>query len=701
MLTFETKIKLDKETIDSPNLAEKLSDRELTRLGNWVWDGYNKDKQSRGRWERRTQAAMDLAMQVQKDKNFPWAGCSNVAFPLITIATLQFHSRAYPAIVTDPDLVKYRVVGDDPTGELKARALRIGQHMSYQLLDEDQAWEEQHDRLLINVPIVGCAFKKTYYSGEAGHNVSELVLAQDLVLDYYAKSVESASRKTHVIPLTRNDIYSGIHSGIYCDVSRESWYTQVAVPETGPTTARQNTRDGQDTPASDEDTPFTTLEQHCLLDLDGDGYREPYIVTIEASSKCVLRIVTRFDSDKAIERNSYGRIVRINPTEYFTKYGFIPSPDGGIYDIGFGVLLGPLNESTNSLLNQLIDAGTMSNSAGGFLGRGAKIRGGVYTFAPLEWKRVDSTGDDLRKSIFPLPTREPSAVLFNLLSLLINYTNRVAGTSDTLVGESTGQNTPAQTTQTMMEQGLKLFNAIFKRVWRSMKEEYKKLYLLNRTYLPNTTAFGPNGEKILREDYLGDSNQITPVANPDVTSNQQQIQLAMTIKQQAMATPGYKIDEVERNLLRALHVDGIDVLYPGPDKIPQGIPEKIQLAQLKLQGQQMVLEAEMQQFAMEMMEERRLNTAKILELEAKSAKLLAEAGGVDRGQEIAAFQTAIGALKAHDDALRGRVELMLKTMEKRNESTEPPTDGTGVPGLAGTPSYTGTTLPAIAGNSNA
>ena len=292
-------------------------------------------------------------------------------------------------------------------------------------------------------------------------------------------------------------------------------------------------------------------------------------------------------------------------------------------------------------------------------------------------------------------------MLFNLLSLLINYTNRVAGTTDTLVGESTGQNTPAQTTQTMMEQGLKLFNAIFKRVWRSMKEEYKKLYLLNRTYLPNTTAFGPNGEKILREDYLGDSNQITPVANPDVTSNQQQIQLAMTIKQQAMATPGYKIDEVERNLLRALHVDGIDVLYPGPDKIPQGIPEKIQLAQLKLQGQQMVLEAEMQQFAMEMMEERRLNTAKILELEAKSAKLLAEAGGVDRGQEIAAFQTAIGALKAHDDALRSRVELMLKTMEKRNESTESSSDGTGVSGLAGTPSYTGTTLPAIAGNPDA
>lgn len=686
MLNLESRIKLSDEIVLSPNLTAKLSERDLTALGNWVWDGYNKDKTSREKWERRTQAAMDLAMQLQKDKNFPWAGCSNVAFPLITIATLQFHSRAYPTIINTPDLVKCRVVGDDPTGEETLRADRIGRHMSYQLLEEDISWEEQHDRLLINVPIVGCAFTKTYYSGEVGHNVSELVLAQDLVLDYYAKSVEGCSRKTHIIPTSRNEIHSGIHSGIFRDVSEYGWYRDVAQPLQTTATAKEDLRHGQNIPQSDEDTPYTFLEQHCLLDLDGDGYREPYVVTIEASSKCVVRIVTRFDSMKAVEKNSYGRIVRIRPVEYFTKYGFIPSPDGGIYDIGFGVLLGPLNESVNSLLNQLIDAGTMSNSAGGFLGRGAKIRGGVYTFAPLEWKRVDSTGDDLRKSIFPLPTREPSAVLFNLLSLLISYTNRVAGTTDTMMGENPGQNTPAQTTQAMLEQGLKLFNAIYKRIWRSMKHEFEKLYLLNQVYLPNSSKFGEAGTKILREDYVGAESRIVPVADPNITSESQLVQQAFQIKQQAMATPGYDVAAVERNLLRALRVDGAEVLYPGPDKIQSGPPPKVAIEQMKLQWKQTELQADMQKFAMQMMEERRINTAKILELEAKSAKLLAEAGGVDRGQEIAAFQTAIGALKAHDDSLRSRVELMLKAMEKHSEPTSnTTTDGTGIPGLAGAP----------------
>lgn len=663
MIEFENKILINDTTVISPNLADQLSDSDLVALGNMIWDGYNNDRNSRMKWEMRTQSAMDLAMQVQKDKNFPWPGCSNVAFPLITIATLQFHSRAYPAIVPGRDIAKCRVNGPDPDGRETMRAQRIGTHMSYQLLEQSMSWEEQHDRMLINVPIVGCAFKKTYYNGLKACIESELVTAHDLVIDYYAKSVEDCSRKTHIIPMYRNKIHENIMSGIYRDIREEPWYMGDAVPMTETRKYREDNRAGKTIPKSDHDTPFTMLEQHVDIDFDGDGYKEPYIVTIEATSKCVVRIVTRFETMDAVTFNSKKEIIRIKPTEYFTKYGFIPSPDGGIYDMGFGNLLGPLNESTDSILNQLIDAGTISNTAGGFLARGAKIRGGNYTFAPLEWKRVDSTGDDLQKSIFPLPVREPSIVLFQLLDLLINYTNRISGSTDMMVGENPGQNTPASNVNAMVEQGEKIYSAIFKRIWRSMKEELKKVYIVNSIYLPSSTLFGPQNSKILREDYSGDPTRISPSADPNVISKHQKAQQAAIVKNAAMSTPGYDMAQVERNFLQAQGVEGWEVLYPGPDKVPPGKDPKMQIEEMRLQSKKMELELKQQMFAADLMEQRRLNTAKILQLEAQAAKLMEEADMIQSSHELAAFDTAISAMKQHNESLKARSDSILKAKE--------------------------------------
>ncbi len=686
MLNLSTKLKLTRDTIKSPNLADKFSQDDLDAIGTHVWDGYARDKASRFKWENRTQSAMDLAMQLQKDKNFPWPGAANVAFPLVTIAALQFHSRAYPTLIQGTDIVKYRVIGEDPTGEEKKRADRIGGYMSYQLLEEDEPWEEGHDRLTINLPIVGSAFKKSYFDGGEGHNTSEFVMSNDLVMDYYAKSVEKCARKTHVFPLYRNEFHEGILTGIYLDYREEEWYQADARPLTQVETQRIDNRAGVIQPQSDETTPFTVLEQHLWLDLDGDGYSEPLIITIEANTRKVIRIVTRFDRESDIKRNAKDEIIKINAVEYFTRYEFIPSPDGGIYGLGFGILLGPLNESTNSLINQLIDAGTMSNSAGGFLGRGAKMRGGNITFAPLEWQRVDSTGDDLKKSIFPLPVREPSTVLFQLLSLLINYTNRISGTTDTMVGENPGQNTPAETTQTMVEQGTKIYTAVFKRIWRSMKGEFKKLYALNSMYLPEVTAFGAEGGKILREDFLGHSERVCPVADPNIVSEKQRMNQAQALKQAAMSTPGYNLKAVEHNYLRAMHIDGIEMFYPGPDKVPPLPNPKMSIEQMKLEGKKAQLDLDKQMFIADLMEQRRINTAKILELEAKAAKEVAEAGGIQSGQQIAAFNAHLGALKAHDDAMKGKIEILMNAMEMAHEhSQQQDANGRGLQQLAGAP----------------
>ena len=675
-----------------PDITHLLSEDTLQHLGRRVWEGYTRDRQSRAKWEKRTQSAMDLAMQIQKGKSFPWPGCANVCFPLVSISCLQFHSRAYPSLISGPDIVKYKVVGSDPQGTETAKAARVGRHMSYQILEEDESWEEQHDRLFMQVPIVGTGFVKTFHSPLEGSNVSELVPAWDLVIDYYAKSVEKAARKTQIIPVSRNDLYTGCEEGRLRDIRECKWYQSPAVPlQITPGRMREDNRKGQIPPMEpDEDTPYTTLEQHSRFDLDGDGYAEPWIITIEAESKEVIRVVAGWDDEKQVKRSLLGRITQIHPTEYYTKYGFIPSADGGIYDVGFGVLLGPLNSTVNSVINQLLDAGALATTSGGFLARGAKIRGGQYQFTQFGWNRVDATGDDLKKSIFPLPTREPSPVLFQLLGFIIQYAQRLGASTDALVGENPGQNTPAQTQQSMVEQGMKIYSALFKRQWRAMKEEFRKLYLLNGTYLPDVHAFGDEGT-VLRQDYTSDSRRIAPVADPNVVSDQQLYQRAVTIKQAAMSTPGYDLQAVERNFLNALKVDGIDALYKGPDKVPPLPNPKMMVEQAKgqarLQEAQLKSQMELRKFAVEMAETHRLNTAKIMQLEAQAANLMEQAGGVQTGQEIAAFNAAIGAYKAHNDSLKQQVDAVLASLNQQHnhEQDRQAALGGGMGGM-GTPS---------------
>lgn len=657
--TLNTKLVLTPDIAKAPNLCDHFDDEDLQTLGEWVYRGYERDKLSRAPWERRMEAAMDLAMQVQKDKNFPWPGCANVVFPLVTIAALQFSSRSYGNIIQGTDVVKYRVVGQDPDQHLRDQADRISKHMSWQVLEEDTGWEEQHDRLLINLGIVGCNFIKTYYSPQAKCSVSELVMARDFVLDYWAKSVENCARKTQIIPMYRNEIYERVVNRTFRDVLNEEWFTSA--PAQPPSDRiEQSNRQGLAPPQPDEDTPFRMLEQHRLLDLDQDGYYEPYAVTIESQSKKVVKLVSRWEREEDIDRTDFPgmrhRIRRIKPTEYFTKYGFIPAPDGGIYDIGFGIFLGPLNESVNTGINQLLDCGTMSNSNGGFLGRGVKIRGGVYTMAPWEWKRVDSTGDDLRKSMVPFETREPSDVMFKLLGLLIEYTDRIAGTTDPMVGVNPGQNTPAETSRNTMEQGMKVYSGIFKRVWRSMKEEFKKRHQLNAIFLQSKQRFGNAEAYVNQEDYRSNPDLVVPAADPNVVSDGQRMAQATAMMEVSHQVPGFNIPDVVKNWLRALKIDAIDLFYPGPDKVPPLPNPKAALEQLKLQGVQMKLEHDKQMFVMELMSARNKTQAEIVKIYAEVGKLLAETQTEKIKAKVEAFSAMVDAFKAHSEMLSQQIE---------------------------------------------
>jgi chaperonin GroES len=573
---------------------------------------------------------------------------------------------------------------DDTPPEQFESNKRVEKHMSFQLLREDENWEAEMDKVLISVPIVGCAFKKTYWDFNEDHPVSENVLAKDFVVSYWTKNLKDCPRQSHVIYLSSNDVISRQRRGIWSEFKLNP---VQQLPQDN-LTISANKAQGVEQPQQDPATPYEFIEQHRWEDLDGDGFKEPYIITVHRESKKVVRIVANY-FEASIKRNIKGEIINIKPESYFTKYSFIPSPDGGFYDIGFGILLGPLNESINTIINQLVDAGTMANTAGGFLSRGIKIRGGNYNFAPLEWKHVDSTGEDLAKGIYPLPVREPSQVLYTLLTTLVNYGERIVGSTDIMVGENVGQNTPATTATNMIDQGMKVFAGIFKRTYRALNEELKKVYRLNQLYLPASYKFSTG--VVTAEDYQQSPDMLRPAADPHVVSDTQRIQQAQALVQASSAAPGFDRYEVMRRYLEALKVPNIDQVLPnpkGPNAIQQAPDVKIQIEQMKSQERQLSLQVKMKLGIMKLTQEAELNRAKIMQLQADAIKLLEEAGGEKEYQKIALLNAQIGAAKAHEESILRSIDAMQKATSELGD-VEYGADAARILGLGGTSSDQG------------
>jgi len=499
--------------IESKNIALDLDEDTLNEISSQVKDGFEYDLTTREEWEKNVDEWTKLALQTSEEKSWPWPKAANVKYPLLSTAAMQFNARAYPSLIPSTgDLVKVSVIGKDKDGQKLERAKRVSKYMSYQVLNEMQGWEEDMDKLLMMLPIVGTAFKKTYYNNVTKQNVSELVLPKNLVVNYWAKSLNDAERISEILPsMTKRKVKAKMMTKFYRDV-------ELGDPVPDPNHLVVATK-------QDDTTPYQIIEQHTYLDLDDDGYSEPYVVTFERQSGEILRICARFDED-TIHIDDEGNLQCIDPIQYYTKFGFIPNPDGGFYDVGFGLLLAPLNESVNTLINQLLDAGTLSNLQGGFLGKGLKMKMGESRWQPGEWKPVNSTADDLRKQIVPLPVKEPSNVLFQLMGSLISSGKELASVAEIFVGKMPGQNTPATTTMATIEQGMKVFTAVYKRVYRSLKEEYYKIYCLNRVYMdPNKYAavlddnIGPN-------DFDEETYDVCPAADPNTATSTEKLMKA-------------------------------------------------------------------------------------------------------------------------------------------------------------------------------
>lgn len=677
---------LDIKTIlDSENIAEHLGEEDLSLLGSEVCRGFDEDRNSRSDWETRTAEANKLAMQVMEEKNYPWPGSSNVKFPLITISALQYHARAYPATIPGFDVVACRVIGEDPDGKKQQRADRVSAHMSYQRMEEDTQWEESHDKVLLIQAIVGCAFKKQYFDPVEEIQISELVLPDDLVVNYYTKSLNSSPRYTHKMFRDRNYCVERARMGAWLELN------DGATPPTdttmGPLSAARDQSQGMTPPPQSDNSPLCILEQYCFLDLDGDGYNEPYIVTVNYDTRQVLRVKARFVKE-GIKYSGRGQIQRIKPENLFVKYPFIPSPDGGFYDQGFGLLLGGVSHSIDTLINLIIDQGHMAAVGGGFKAKGAKIRGGDILIKPNSYITVDCSPEDLQKSFLPLPVKEPNNTLYQALVLLIKYGTKIGMATDAFTGESPGQNTKVGVQEDVIAEGQKVFNAIFKRTFRAMKEEFRNLYRLNYLYPPDSGKFEfstPEGKGgvALAEDYFDDDKSVIPTADPDLTNDKARFGQASLIKAQAVNTPGYDKEAVERNWLKAIRARGVAQLYPGPKKVAPLSNPKIQIEQIKAQDHEQTRQQKYKEIYLNLQEEMRVNDAKILLMEAQAEQAQAQAGDTRRAD-------IVEMIHAHLDTMRAHKQDQLKLMEMAQKGAEGGQDNTGgTPGMAPKPGNAG------------
>lgn len=653
--------------IESTNIVEDIEPDELERISNKVVEEYELDVASREQWMDRNEKAMKVAMQVAQEKSYPWPKSANVQFPLMTDAAIQFNARAYPAIVTEQAMVKSKINGANIEAK-KPRADRMTSYMSHQLRDEMTEWVEETDRLLIILPIEGCAFRKTYRDETLQRPCSDMIRAQDLVVNYWAQSMDRAPRITHRYELYPNEIEEQIRAGLFVEFK----YDQATEDEDG----TENASDNPDTKQNDSAAPHLFLEQHRLLDLDEDGYEEPYIVTVHKASKKVVRIVARYTMEGVSMTEDFSEVVKITPDQYFTKYDFIPNPEGGIYGVGFGWLLYPLNEAINSSLNMMLDAGHLQNVGGGFIGSGIRMKSGRLKMMIGEYKQVDVKGGSLRDNIYHMQHQGPSAVLFSLLGMLVDSAKGVASVKDVLTGDAP-TNAPVTTTLAIIEQGQKVYTGIFKRIHRSLKQEYAKLRKINQEssseplFLEQYAKFqdAEIDPRELAADFQDDDIDITPVSDPSAASDAQ-----IMMKAQALLPfsqdPEFDSKAIKTRYLEALKIEDIDDLWAknrGPS--PQELAAMATMKQEQELNQAKIAEIQ----------------AKITNLNAKSVEAFANAESKEAGVQLDQYKEHVALMESYMEQQQRAAELNQQMMELTNARQSAVPRPGGVPAMEGMP----------------
>ena len=555
-------ISFDPEAVNQPgtnehfdNLADLLPEEVLGRLGSDLYENYTQYKASRKDWEDGYTKGLDLLGFKYQTRSQPFTNASGATHPVLAEAVTQFQAHAYKELLPANGPVHTQIMGV-VNKQKEDQATRVKNFMNYQLMNKMKEYEPEFDQLLFYLPLSGSAFKKVYYDELLDRAVSKFVPADDLIVPYTATSLEDAEAVVHVLKISENDLRKKQVSGFYRDVEITPGYSQE-------TEVEKKERELEGVRKTRDEQMFTILEFHTNLDLEGfedkdmeqnpTGIKLPYIVTIDTSSREVLSVRRNYKAEDPLK----------NKIEYFTHFKFLPGL--GFYGFGLIHMIGGLSRTATNALRQLLDAGTFSNMPAGFKQRGIRVRDEAQSIQPGEFRDVDAPGGNIRDAFMPLPFKEPSATLLQLMGIVVQAGQRFAAIADMQVGDG-NQQAAVGTTIALLERGSRVMSAIHKRLYVALKQEFTLLAEVFKTYLPPEYPYDVVGaQRSIKVSDFDDKIDIIPVADPNIFSQSQRITLAQTELQLAMSNPGmHNLYEAYRDMYTAIGVKDVNRILPPP-----------------------------------------------------------------------------------------------------------------------------------------
>ena len=538
------------------NLADILPEENLEPIGNEMVQNYMDYKASRKEWENSYKTGLDLLGFKYENRTEPFQGASGATHPVLAEAVTQFQAQAYKELLPADGPVRTDIIGvKNPQTEQQSE--RVKDYMNYLIMDQMKEYESEFDSMLFHLPLAGSTFKKVYFDTTMGRAVSKFVPADELIVPYTATSLDDAEAVIHTIKISENELRKQQVSGFYSDIDLGPPGTDVNDE------LNKKERELEGTKKSGKQEPiYSLLECHVNLDLEGfedqgtdgpTGIKLPYIVTVEEGSRKVL----------SIRRNYAPDDLKKTKIQYFVHFKFLPGL--GFYGFGLIHMIGGLSRTATAALRQLLDAGTLSNLPAGFKQRGVRVRDEAAPIQPGEFKDVDAPGGNLRDAFFPLPYKEPSPTLLNLLGVVVQAGQRFAAIADMQVGDG-NQQAAVGTTVALLERGSRVMSAIHKRCYAAMKSEFKLLANIVSKYLPPEYPYDVvGGARNIKQTDFDDRVDIVPVADPNIFSMSQRITLAQTQLQIATSNPQlHNMYQIYRNMYNAIGVKNIDAVLPPP-----------------------------------------------------------------------------------------------------------------------------------------
>jgi len=548
------------------NLAEFLDDSILEEIGSDLEEQYKDYKSSRQDWEQAYTNGLDLLGFKYERRTEPFKGASGVTHPVLAESVTQFQSQAYKELLPADGPVRTQIIGKIDR-QKEEQSERVRDFMNYQITTVMKEYEPEFDQMLFYLPLSGSTFKKVYYDSILGRAVSKFIPAEDLIVPYSATSLEDAEAIIHTIKISANDLRKQQVSGFYKDID-------LGDPSLKEDEIKKKERELEGVRVEKQNDIYTLLECHVNLDIEGfedkdasgepTGIKLPYIVTIEEDSREVLSIKRNYKAEDPLK----------NKINYFVHFKFLPGL--GFYGFGLIHMIGGLSRTATSALRQLLDAGTLSNLPSGFKMRGIRVRDDAQPIQPGEFRDVDAPGGNLRDAFMPLPFKEPSGTLLQLMGIVVQAGQRFASIADMQVGDG-NQNAAVGTTMALLERGSRVMSAIHKRIYAALKNEFELLAKVFATYLPPVYPYDVvGGERQIKVTDFDDKVDILPVADPNIFSQTQRINIAQTEMQLAMSNPQiHNLYEVYRTMYQAIGVKNIDLILPPPQD-PQPMDPSIE-----------------------------------------------------------------------------------------------------------------------------